>query len=85
MRIQCCSDVESVFLLHDSFNDIGARQAFEMSDFFMPELLIKELCLEGGPQQYSWFSGVRRDVIIEGQAIISRKSRSKNNMTDSLA
>ena len=26
-----------------SFRDIGARQDFEMPEFFMPEILIKEL------------------------------------------
>ena len=42
MRIQYCSDVEIVFLLSNSFSDIGAHQDFEMPEFFMPKLLIKE-------------------------------------------
>ena len=41
------SDVESIFLtlerLHGGFNDIGAHQDFQTPDFFMPELLLKEL------------------------------------------
>ena len=40
-------DVESFFWalkqLHGSFRDIGAHQDFQMPEFFMPELLIKEL------------------------------------------
>ena len=46
IRVQCCSDVEIVFLLSNSFSDIGAHQDFEMPEFFMPRLLIKELCRE---------------------------------------
>ena len=29
--------------LHGSFSDIGAYQDFQMQEFFMPELLLKEL------------------------------------------
>ena len=39
------SDVESVFSaleqIHGSFSDIGAREEFQQSDLFMPELLLK--------------------------------------------
>ena len=45
IRVQYCSDVEIVFLPSNSFNDIGAHQDFEMPEFFMPQLLIKELCI----------------------------------------
>ena len=45
--------VESFFLsleqLFGSFSDIGAHQDFQKSEFFMPELLLKELWL-GAPQ-----------------------------------
>ena len=40
-------DVESFFWaleqLHGSFSDIGAHQDFQMPEFFMPKLLLKEL------------------------------------------
>ena len=36
--------------LHGSFSDIGAHQDFQKSKFFMPELLLKELCTD-----HSWF------------------------------
>ena len=42
------NDVESLFGLWNSsmggFSDMGAHQYFVKSNFFMPELLLKELC-----------------------------------------
>ena len=47
MRLQYCSDVESLFLVCYSYmgdiSEIGAHKKFEHDEFFMPELLLKEL------------------------------------------
>ena len=32
--------------LHTGFRDIGAHQDFQITDFYMPELLLKELRLK---------------------------------------
>ena len=47
------SDVESVFFwaleqLHGSISDIGAHQNFQMPEFYLAELLLKELCQNHG-------------------------------------
>ena len=56
MRIQFCSDEESLFGLWNSsvggFSDIGLHQYFEQADFSMAELLPKELWWEPVPEKY---------------------------------
>ena len=32
--------------LHGNSSDIGAHQNFQMPEFFMPKLILKELCIE---------------------------------------
>ena len=39
----CCG--RALEQLHGSFSDIGAHQDFQNSEFFMPELLLKETCI----------------------------------------
>ena len=62
------SDVESFFWgvmeqLLGSFSGISAHQDFQMSEFFLPELLLKELCIMvnrayKGWTRYIWMKGL---------------------------
>ena len=40
----------ALWQLHGSFSDVGAHQDFQMPEFFMPELLIKELWKKEGEE-----------------------------------
>ena len=49
LKVKRSSDAESIFWileqLHGIFSDIGAHHYFQKPDSFMPELLIKQLCI----------------------------------------
>ena len=77
MRIQYCYDVEIVFLIFESNMEVlvmSVHQDFEMPEFFMPELLIKELCSGVGRGRAVW------PISMEATKNVSKRTQLHENV-----